>query len=527
MKNFIILLIGLAIFPSCDDFLEKEPTGSPSIAKFWESKDDVDAALAAINNVMYDGSLDTRNLYYGRPSMWPIAAGDDMVVGKSKSSAQRIHNFEIAGPEKDIDVLWIRNYLIIKRANDVIINAPEVPGLSQDEVNAALGVAYFYRGMAHFNVAYRYGNQKMGVPIKDESNTLDFFVERASHVKDNYDFIAADLERAADLLPTLSTAEEGAPHRLAAYAFLAKTYLYWAEYDDTKWASVVTTANKIIGQEGRALEVSYADVFKVVNNYGSEYIWSATGSVNGSGTPIPGQMLENGGYQNGVAGWGYFHPTEELYQAFEPGDERLKVTLQEYGDVFTFLGNTMTYASTSSTTGMQFNKYMDPWCGYADDSQLHPNGDSNPSTTLNVPIIRLADVILMKAEALIMQGQNADAEINLIRNRAGLSSLTNASLAQLKNERRVELAGELSDRHFDLIRWNDAQAVYHQDLHGRSYAITDPTDPGFDRAAYTLIVPPRTGAARTNFDPNIHDVWPVPFNEVEISNGTLVQNEGW
>jgi len=522
MKNIIILLVGILLFPACDDFLEKEPLGAPSTAGFWKSQADVDAALNAIINVMYDGATNVRNVYYGRPAMWPIAAGDDMIVGKSKSSGQRIHNFQIAGPEKDIDILWIRNYLIIKRATDVIINVPTVSGLSESAIDKALGIAYFYRGMAHFYVAYRYGNEKMGVPIKDENNTLDFFVDRASHVIDNYAFIEEDLLLAADLLPSLSETEEGAPHKLAALAFLTKTYMYWAEYDNTKWADVVTTANQIIGQEGRVLESNYVNVFKIVNNYGSEYLWSATGSINGSGCPIPGQMLENGGYQSGVAGWGYFHPTQELYDAFEVGDTRLKVTIQEYGDAFTYLGTPMIYASTSSETGMQFNKYMDPWTGYPDNSQLHPNGDKNPSTALNVPIIRLADVVLMKAEALLSQGQNADVEINMIRARAGLSLIAGATMAQLKNERRCELAGELNDRHFDLVRWNDAEAVYHQDLHGREHNPKgDPTAP------YTLIAPPRTGAARTNFNPNVHDVWPIPFNEVAISRGTLVQNEGW
>ena len=105
-----------------------------------------------------------------------------------------------------------------------------------------------------------------------------------------------------------------------------------------------------------------------------------------------------------------------------------------------------------------------------------------------------------------MQGKNADAEINMIRNRAGLSSITNASMTELKNQRRCEFAGEWADRHRDLVRWGDAQAVYAQPLHGYSGAVIWP--------------------ART-FDPAKDNVWPVPQTEIDNSGGIIKQNAGW
>ncbi|SIS61272.1 SusD family protein [Chryseobacterium shigense] len=75
-------------------------------------------------------------------------------------------------------------------------------------------------------------------------------------------------------------------------------------------------------------------------------------------------------------------------------------------------------------------------------------------------------MILIKAEALLMQCQNADVEINLIRVRAGLIPKTGCTLADLKHERRCELAGEWADRHRDLVRWGDAKSTYAKALHG-------------------------------------------------------------
>jgi len=90
-------------------------------------------------------------------------------------------------------------------------------------------------------------------------------------------------------------------------------------------------------------------------------------------------------------------------------------------------------------------------------------------------------------------------------------------MADLKHERRVELAGEWADRHFDLVRWKDAQATYAKPLHGRIHANqSDPDSP------YTVSV---VWPART-FDPVKNAVWPIPPQEIANSK-VLVQNAGY
>lgn len=164
--------------------------------------------------------------------------------------------------------------------------------------------------------------------------------------------------------------------------------------------------------------------------------------------------------------------------------------------------------------GFQFNKYMDPH-RYLQEVHLNPNGDY-PTTNLNIPLTRYADVLLMKAEALIMQNQNADDLINQVRSRAGLPAISGADLDDLKHERRVEFAGEYTDRHTDLIRWGDAQAAYAQPQLGRQHINKEDPD-----SPYTIeeVWPAR------NFNPSIHHVWPIPPNDV--NNAGIEQNEGW
>lgn len=153
-----------------------------------------------------------------------------------------------------------------------------------------------------------------------------------------------------------------------------------------------------------------------------------------------------------------------------------------------------------------FDKYWEPLFQYAYKIVRQKQDGDHPATALGLPLLRYAEVILIKAEAMLMQGKNADSWINKIRNRAGLSSVANADMTELKKQRRCELAGEWADRHRDLVRWGDAQAAYANPLHGVDGSIVWP--------------------ART-YNPTIHDVWPVPQTEIDNGNGTIKQNQGW
>jgi hypothetical protein len=81
---------------------------------------------------------------------------------------------------------------------------------------------------------------------------------------------------------------------------------------------------------------------------------------------------------------------------------------------------------------------------------------------MNFPVLRYADVLLMKAEALNELGKTVEAQtpLNEVRNRAGLSNITGLSKDAFRetvlHERRMELAFE-GQRWFDLVRVNNGQ----------------------------------------------------------------------
>ena len=507
MKNNIkyLAIAAMAVFASCTKQLDIMPEGPPSTQNFWKTKEDAVKAQAG----MYTNY--NSEDFYGRGMFWFINASDDMVTGRNKPEGDNIKNFNktyIGGGYTETQ--WSLRYAIIKRANDIILN---VPAINMDETlkKHIIGDAYFNSALVYFQLAANYGNEKMGVPIVDPLADPAIAVPRAKNVNENYDHIIGLFLKAADNLPLfteMKAADYGKAHKTAAWAYLSKVYLYKKDYPNAaKYADMVINS----GQHELIL-TSFADVFKASNNWSKEYIWSVVCTPSGGGTgwgsKLPGVMLTNKawGLYNG---WGYYLPTKELYDSFEAGDTRREATILKPGDKFMFFGAERSFTKDAgATSNYQFKKYMEPFT-YANPIPTHvnPNGD-NGTTDLNVPLMRYAEVLLIKAEAAInVSGAGAgDTELNKIRERAKLLPKTGMTIVDLKRERRNELAGEWADRHRDLVRWGDAKEAYAKPLHD------------FDGA---VIWPARA------FDPNIHGVWAVPQREIDNSSRVIKQNEGW
>jgi hypothetical protein len=519
LKYIAVLLIFTAVGCS-EDFMDLTPKGSATEGNYWQTKEDAIAYANSMYYYMRDEDMFSRGFF------WYINASDDMITGRTNAKADAAVYFTLSGDESYYTWMYPQSYKVIRRANDVLKHVPDIK-MDQSTKDRLMGEAYFMRGFHYFWLAHTYGDNGAngGVPIVTVENMYDNKFERPASVVDNYSQIVSDLEKAAELLPLFtaySPEDKGRAHKDAALAYIAKTYLYWAQYDDSKWAKVVEYCDAVTNSgSGRSLldtdnpDTDFYNVFTFGEDFGREYIWSVVSGTD-SGSKLPGVLLENKGWGD-YNGWGYYQPTLELYNEFENGDVRRQVTILEFGQEFKWFGETRRYSSQNSQSGFQFNKYMDAY-GYENPvgQTINPNGN-NPTTVADVPILRYAEILLMKAEALIMQGKNGDAEINAVRNRAGLAGITNATMDDLKHERRVEFAGEFANRHFDLVRWGDADAAYNQPLHGREHA--DKANPDSD---YTII---EVRAARPQFDPNVHHVWLIPNDDIAISG--IPQNKGW
>ncbi len=510
-----VLSMSLTAQSCSTDFTDLTPEGTITDANYW--KTEADAIFAS--NGLYEHFTD--DAMFGRGLFWYVNASDDMVTGRTDAGSAAVRNFTANGNESRVNSMYKKFYQIIQRANTIISKVPAMQ-IQEATKQRVLGEAYFMRGYAYFYLAQYYGDQRAGIPIVTEENMLETRFERPAHVRENLAMIEADLLRAADMLPLVTaygSSDLGRANKDAAYAYLAKANVQWARYDATKWAEVAKYCDLVTNSgSGRQLidtnnpEEDFASVFYMANNYSSEYIFSVV-SNKVRGSILPAVLFENTGYGL-YNGWGYFHPTLELYNSFEVGDARKKATILEFNDTYTLFGAERKYYSSNSQTGFQFKKYMEPF-RYPISQHLNPNGDY-PTSDLNVPLVRYADILLMKSEAQIMQGQNGDAGINLVRNRAGLAAITGATMVDLKRERRSEFAGEYTDRHSDLVRWGDAQAAYAKPATGRQHVTK--TDPA---STFTTI----TVWPARNYNPAVHHVWPIPPQDV--SNAGIAQNEGW
>ncbi|MEI6866181.1 RagB/SusD family nutrient uptake outer membrane protein [Flavicella sp.] len=186
----------------------------------------------------------------------------------------------------------------------------------------------------------------------------------------------------------------------------------------------------------------------------------------------------------------------------------------------------------------------------------------------NYPHIRLAEVMLIYAEATVELGNGSisdadlDLSINKIRNRAGVASLTNALIApfsdltmigEIRRERAIELEGE-NQRFDDLKRWGIAEEELNRDvcivyITGTEYETADnPLNPGnliYDKDGFlygltTGEESPSTyaGIATTKAGALIYDpagnrtfalrnyIDPIPRDEI-VLNENLLQNPGW
>ena len=526
--NYILALLPLLlVLESCEKWVDTKPNGNPTTAYFWQSDEDVQKAVASIYVPMRYEST------WGRDLFWVQNASDDLIVGRAKADGENIKNFIPSGREGYLTGGWNDLYWMMDKANQVIANAPKAVNVSDAVRNRSMGEAYFIRGFAHFWLAYIWGHKDQGVPF-DKPENPEFgkrIPPQLPSVTDNYAQIISDLENAADLLPffeNYGATDKGRAHKAAAWDYMVKAYAYWAQYDQSKWEPIPEICDKIKNEGKRALitgkatpKLNYRSVFTIENNWSSEYIWSVTSGIQG-GSEFPGVSLENKGW--GVYnGWGYFQPTEELYEEYEANDPRREVTILKFGDKFTYFGEERSYYSTNSLSGFQINKYMEPY-SYGSGSQagtnlmINPSGDY-PTTKLNLPLMRYAEVLLFKAEALIKLGRNGEAAtpLNEVRSRVGLGAIASPTIEDLKHERRVELACEWTDRLADLKRWGDFAKI-NAPLHGRIHNVkTDPSSP------YTI---QQVWPAR-KFDPTKHMAWPISPDEIGRSNGTYKQTPGW
>lgn len=540
-NNILLLLLSLFIFGSCDEFLDVQPEGSPTTTTYFANdQQSIDAIKALYSRFPQEAQ-------FGRDLFWEQGGANDIVWGRTRSF-NTLAYLTYTGDESPLRDNFEHFYRWMASSNWVVsslLAKKEKQALTAVETRS-LGEAYFMRAFNHFYLAYRYGTKDQGVPAiqyeKVEGGYNYTIPPQQPTVMDNYKMIIEDLQQAEEYLPLFSTygpEDRGRAHKAAAVGYMAKVYAYWATWDNTQWANVISSVDKLENTYGRNLASSFSQLFSsdFADFWTPEYIWSipGNGGAQGGGSEFPGVILENKGW--GVYnGWGQNKPSLDIYQEMlkdGEGNERLTRSILEYNQEFQFNGETRRfYSSSDLEAGFMINKWMDPF-KHANMTEQYVNTSGDwPTARVNFHILRFADCLLLRAEAYLNTGNAAKAvsDINRVRTRSKLAPIAQATMADLYHERRCELAFEFTDHLYDLKRWAvsgdatiKALAVKELTSIPRVRIYNDRLNPesDFKEGTYSIF----DGQSKQWSDSKI--VFPYPSEQINKSNGLLKQNAGY
>lgn len=441
MKNKKIiaaLLLAGFVFTACEDGLDDMPISQSTVDNAYTSGDQIEAALTGV----YE-SFQGNDYYVWDHVLFSDVRSDNHYAGGDNPDIFQIDAINIQNDNPRVFNAWSAIYNAIAKANVVLDKAPLVSQqITEERREQIIGEAYFLRAYHYYTLARLFG----GVPlITAPVNSADPSVTRVprSTEEEVYAQIIADLEIAASKLPNDYGSEpsvnKARATKGAAHALLAKVY---AQKPAPDYGQVINYANMVLtSPAGYDLMGSYAELFdgSHYNNIESILEVQYLGGNEGSWGPqmhLPPSVSGDG--------WRKFvTPSHDLVNAFDSeGDEIRKnatILFEEVSWVDEYWGNA---ANSSVPFAYKWKNAM----GWASSDHIY--------------LLRLADIILLKAEAHNELGDigAAEAEVNKVRLRVNLPALTaeqTASAAVMKQvilkERRLELAQE-AHRWDDLVR---------------------------------------------------------------------------
>ncbi len=444
-KISILILAGLVLVTGCTKKLDILPTQSIDESVVFSSDANIKAALQGA----YDG-ISNSSLLGGDLQLYSelLAADGEIRWDGTFDQPRQIFTKRILTNNSYVLATWTQAYYTINICNNIIANIGIVNADDQDRVK---GEALFLRGETYFELVKLFakpysagdlsapGLQLISTPTVgniSESN----FVSRST-LGETYDFILADLTQAKSLLPTDNDVYATT---YTASAILSRVYLQMANY-----AAARDEANTVIEDAGYSLTNSYASAFNNTSNSSEDVFALQITAQDGINDMFVFWSILDYGARDGDV-----DVLQKHLDYYEPDDDRRSFF-------------------------------------YLDDDDVYRSGKWRLQYT-NLPVIRLAEMYLTRAEANFRLGTDIgatpDEDVNdVIRSRAGLDPIT-VDLDAILLERKLELAHE-------------GQAIH-------DVKRLKKTVDGYAYDANEL-------------------VFPIPQREINAVGSTLVQNPGY
>lgn len=399
----------------------------------------------------------------GHNSIWSIyeISSDEMAIPQKGADWEdgglwlRMHRHTWQPSDEAFNNSWNYCYTAVGEINNLLIQYPDVVAL-----NAELKVL---RALVYLWLIDSFGN----VPIIEETSTGGSPTNNSR--AEVFAFIESSILENIDLLPKEDT--KTTVNYYSAQAMLAKLYLNAEIYTGTaKWAEAEAAADEVINSGVYSLSSNFFTNFAERNSGSTENILTLPYDQNNAGGFNLPQMtlhyLSQNTYNLQEQPWNGYASLEEFYNNFDDNDVRKNSFL--VGPQFASDGSRL--LDISAEAGDPDGQ---PLTFTPEINMLGPNAfrqagvrvgkfefAMGAASSLNndYPLIRLGDIILIKAEAAFRQGKTAVAldAINQVRTRAGMPAYTSLTLDTIFEERGFEMFAEAS-RRTDMIRfgkWN-------------------------------------------------------------------------
>ncbi|NGF57575.1 RagB/SusD family nutrient uptake outer membrane protein [Parapedobacter sp. SGR-10] len=571
MKRNIKYLIVVAVMlglSGCSKFLEVEPKYAWTDESFYSTREEADLALSGIY-----GQLATEDLY-GYMFNVILEAGTDESYTNTTSAQRDAAKYAYTSSSDEIKNAWLRFYSCIHLINQFEKNL-KADLFTQEEYNRLLAKARFIRGFCYFNLANWFGPVPLRLTPSYSQADNDF---PPSPVFDVYKQVEKDYLFAAEHLYHAQDAGyvPGEPNKMAAHGLLARLYLKMGGFhpylapneadcyfeNPQQYFDKAKEQCEIIINDGWHSIVPYATDPNSYRKHFIHYLQDkydlreslfeiSFGNLHNMGIDVSGRL----GNINGVEfvgtpdiprGFAIINVGVPLYNIYSAEDARRTWSIAGYRNNFSSGTQTFTmrYIFDSpldqeygigkfrrwEPTDIEELKTRSPWAS-APYTILNntPGSEKDPNfTSINFPILRFSDVLLMHAEAIIGgRFGTADAtpaavtSLNKVRERAGQEPYSgswnhNVFFDEIVNERLRELCFE-GLRKQDLIRWN----LLKEKLDETNTMIRNhPSFNATNQFHQTYLEP------GINFTKEKHFLLPYPLQETELNN-SLKQRPQW
>ncbi len=527
--SYVVLLLAISLTSvSCKKLIDGEPQSNVAVINYYRNYTEVNTALTGCYNGLQDPlnyewmltELRSDNVVQHAPSSASSINDDFNDLNLYTLSAQnpQIYNYYLSVYKNIRNINYVLKSLGISYSNGTLTDGQATATVTAAEKQQLAGQALFLRAYHYFNMVRLFGGVfEITTPvIPSEAKQIN-----RSTVAENYQLILADLLAAKGYLAataygSIASADLGRANRWSVEGLLAKVYLTMGNKTEA-----LTVLNDIISTSGYGLESTYDRVFSINNEMNKEILFTVRykSGLVGLGNPMANLFAPSGSGDAVVPGDGSWYncPSQvDMVSAYITPtgttaiDSRKAVNIASYG----------------STNTPYYNKKFI-------SAELYKSDAEN-----DFPVLRYADVLLMKAEATGFDGEAGTSVgiINQIRKRAGAIGYTSGTfnsgfylypasgtgaitdeasfLTALFKERRLELAFE-NQRFFDLVRSGTLVATI------RNHYVLD----------YSLFYTKYKRGTAAVLGDNVteqKELLPIPQREIDVNNETVItQNPGY